>query len=288
MYDRILFPTDGGDGATAAFDRILDIAEAHDSTLHVLNVADTTHDSVTRIGGEVVDVLEGEGERIVEEAAGHASDRGVDVVADVLQGRVPETIATYAEKYEIDLVVMPTSDRTGLERVVLGSVTENVIRRSTVPVLTLRSGDEEVEYPYREVLVPTDGSEGADAALERGVETVNAHGGTLHLLTVVDVGGLGVDAFSEEHEAELEEQARQTMADAAEVARRASVESIRETVERDVPVHEAILSYVDEHDVDLVVIGTHGRTGLERHLVGSVTEKTVRTVPVPVLTVPRP
>jgi Universal stress protein family. len=66
MFDRILFPTDGSEGADAVFDRVLGVAEAHDATVHVLNVADTTHDSVTRIEGEVVDVLEREGAEIVE------------------------------------------------------------------------------------------------------------------------------------------------------------------------------------------------------------------------------
>ncbi|MEF8780646.1 MAG: universal stress protein [Haloferacaceae archaeon] len=291
MYDRILFPTDGSEGADAVLDRAVDVAAAHDATLHVLTVADTTHDSVTRIGGDVVDVLEREGERIVEEAAARADRRGVETVTDVLQGGVPETIAAYARKYDVDLIVVPTSGKTGLERLFLGSVAESVIRRSTVPVLALRPGEEAVEYPYREVLVPTDGSEGADAALERGVEATKTHDGSLHLLSVVEVGGLGFGAFSTDQEAELEADARRVVEEAAEVARRNGVESVNSTVERASAVHEAIASYVRAHDVDLVVIGTRGRTDADAgdgQLLGGVVEKTVRTAPVPVLTVPRP
>ncbi|MFW6382727.1 MAG: universal stress protein [Haloferacaceae archaeon] len=286
MWNRILFPTDGRDGATAVFERVLDVAETHDATLHVLNVADTTHDSVTRLGGDVVDVLEGEGERIVDEAGKRARERGVETVTEVLQGRVPETIATYAKRYDVDLVIMPTSGRTGLGRMVLGSVTENVIRRTTVPVLALRPGDEEVGYPYREVLVSTDGSAGANAALERGIGVANAHGGTLHLLSVVDVGGVASDVFSGEREAELEAEARRTVEEAASTARRAGVESIRESVESDADVPGAIVSYVEENGIDLVAIGTSGRAGLEERLLGGVAETVVRTVPVPVLAVP--
>lgn len=288
MWNRILFPTDGRDGAAAVFDRVLDVAETHDATLHVLNVADTAHDSVTRIGGEVVDVLEGAGGRIVEEAAAQAGDRGVEVVTDVRQGRVSETIAAYAEEYGIDLVIVPTRGRTGLERLVLGSTTEDVLRRTTVPVLALRPGDEAVAYPYRDVLVSTDGSADADAALERGIEVANAHGGTLHVLSVVDLEGIGADVFSSEQEVELESEAQRTVADAAAVARRAGVEQVHEVVRRADAVHEAIHSYVEENDVDLVAIGVTGRTGLDERLLGSVTDRVVRTVPVPVLVVPTP
>lgn len=141
MFDRILFPTDGGDGASTVFDHVLDVAEYHGATLHVLHVADTNRDSVTRIDGRVVDAFEREGERIVDEYAERAAHSGVSVVTDVVQGSVPETITTYAEEYDIDLVLMPTRGRTGLERLLLGSTTERVVRRSRVPVLTLHPDD---------------------------------------------------------------------------------------------------------------------------------------------------
>lgn len=68
------------DGATAALEHALDIAAAHGSQLHVLDVADTNRDSVTRVDGEVVDALEREGEEIVAEAAERAERRGIDTV----------------------------------------------------------------------------------------------------------------------------------------------------------------------------------------------------------------
>lgn len=141
MFDRILFPADGGDGASSALDHVLDVAETHDATLHILHVADTTHDSVTQIDGQVVDVFEREGERIVEELADRAAHRDVSTVTDVIQGGVLETILAYAEQHDIDLIVMPTRGRTGLKRLFLASTTERVVRRSPVPVLTLHPDD---------------------------------------------------------------------------------------------------------------------------------------------------
>lgn len=288
MYDRILFPTDGSEGAQAVFDHVLEFTENHGATLHILNVADTTHESVTRIGRDVVDVLEREGEEIVEAAAERATDWEISTVTAVHQGRVPETITAYADEHGIDLIAMPTHGRTGLERVLLGSVTERVIRQAPVPVFTLRPDEEPSQYPYRNVLVPTDGSECATTALSSAVDIVKASRATLHVLSVVDVTSLGVDVRSEFQTTALEEKANQVVEEATEAAESASVDSIVDNVVFGDSIYRAIDSYIEEHDVDLVVIGTHGRTGINRYLLGSVTEKTVRRAAVPVLTVPEP
>lgn len=137
MYDQILFPTDGSERSDAAFNHVLEIAADHGATVHILHVADTTRDSVTQISGDVVDVLEREGDRIVEEAANRAAERGVSTATEVHQGGVLESIVAYADEYGIDLIVMPTRGRTGLERTLLGSVTERVVRHASVPVLTI-------------------------------------------------------------------------------------------------------------------------------------------------------
>jgi len=288
MFERILFPTDGSAGASEALEHVLDVAEAHDATLHILNVADTTHDSVTRLQGEVVDVLEREGQRTVDAAAERAADRRVSVVTKVLQGGVPETIDAYVAKHDIDLVAMSTQGRIGLSRFLLGSTTDRVVRQTTVPVLTLRPSDDPVSYPYRTVLFATDGSASARAAFDESVAVAEESGATLHVLSVVDVSSLGPDIYSEPQIDALEERAREVVADAATAAEKRSLESVAEAVEFGPSVSREIRSYVDEHDVDLVVMGTHGRTGVERYLLGSVAEKTIRSSSVPVLTVPGP
>jgi len=283
MFDRILFPTDGSDGADAAFGHVLDLAADHDATVHVLNVADTTHDSVTRVGREVVDVLEEEGEGVVDAAAERAADRGVETVTAVLQGGVDETIVTYAAEREVDLVAMPTRGRQGLDRLLLGSTTERVVRRSPVPVLSLRPDGEAARYPYRNVLVPTDGSDRAAEALGRAVALAARSGATLHVLSVVDVGTIGAEAYSGTDA--LVSASEETVAEAVAVAEAAGVETV-ERVEVGTSAARGIRSYLADHDVDLVVMGTRGLTGVERYLLGSVAERTVRTSPVPVLTVP--
>lgn len=137
MYERILFPTDGSENAAAAFEYALDLAETYDATLCVLFVADTNRDSLTVIGTDVVDALEREGQSVVDDLVDRATDRGVTVVSDVVQGDPYLTIVDYVDAAAVDVVVMATHGRTGLDRVLLGSVTERVLRSVAVPVLTV-------------------------------------------------------------------------------------------------------------------------------------------------------
>ena len=288
MFDKLLFPTDGSDGAAAVFDHVLALADAHDATVHVVNVADTTRESITTVRGRVVDALEQAGAETVQQAATRASERGVPTVTEVLQGEPYRTIVDYADTYDIDLVVMPTHGRRGLERFLLGSTTERVVRRAEVPVLTIRPDDDvTVRYPYRTVLVPTDGSDPAAAALDVGIDVATVAAAAVHLLSVVDVTSLGVDVRADIQAAALEEGAHDVVDAAAERANAAGIDSTT-AVEFGGSVPAVVRSYITDNDVDLVVVGTHGRTGFDRYVLGSVAEALVRTAPVPVLTVRGP
>jgi nucleotide-binding universal stress UspA family protein len=137
MYETILVPTDGSDQADTAIDHAVSLARKNDATIHLLYVADTNRDSVTTLGGEVVDALEQEGERIIQNAT-ERLDPAVDVVDAVETGDPVATILDYAEVVDADLIVMGTHGRRGLDRYLLGSTTERVVRLSSIPVLTIR------------------------------------------------------------------------------------------------------------------------------------------------------
>jgi nucleotide-binding universal stress UspA family protein len=289
VFDQILFPTDGSDGATVAFDHVLDIATTHDATVHILNVVDTTQESVLQLRSDSVEVLEKDGENVVSEAADRADQRGVDTVTEVRQGEAYRTIIDYAETQGIGLVVMPTHGRGGLERFLLGSTTERVVRRADVPVLTLSPDDDaKITHPYQDVLVPTDGSDCANQALAIGVDVAETEGAALHLLSAIAIAALGVDVRTVTQMDLLEESATELLDEAERFACDAGVEPTSKEIEYGPSIHKVILASIEEHDIDLVVVGTHGRTGFDRYVLGSVTEYLVRTSPIPVLTVPAP
>jgi nucleotide-binding universal stress UspA family protein len=138
---------------------------------------------------------------------------------------------------------------------------------------------------YETILVPTDGSEGANAAVEHAVEIAGTYDATLHALYVVDTR---MSPVSKEMDRDivtelLDRSGERPTTPVLERARAANIPAI-EAIRTGVP-HETIREYVDETDIGLVVMGTHGRTGLEHTLLGSTTERVVRTVNVPVLTV---
>ena len=145
MYDQILVPTDGSDGASAALDEAVDLAAAFDSTVHSLYVVDAAAVGSEAGTVDLVESFERIGEDAVDAAATRARDAGIDATGTVATGSPHRAILDYAADNGIDLVVMGTHGRTGLERYLLGSITEKVVRTAERPVLTVRAdeaGDE--------------------------------------------------------------------------------------------------------------------------------------------------
>ena len=131
---------------------------------------------------------------------------------------------------------------------------------------------------YDEILLPTDGSAAAEAAVDHAARLATTFGGRVSVLSVVEpVPAVEMDA------AMVHERLRESADRAVERLDEAGVETT--TTVRDGGAHRAILDCADEVDADLVVMGTHGRTGVGRVLLGSVTERVVRRADTPVLSV---
>ncbi|WP_254839167.1 universal stress protein [Natronomonas marina] len=144
MYERILFPTDGSEGAEAALEHAIDHAVTYDAALHVLYVVEENVPVLEAGDVTLLDALEAEGERILEAASERATAAGVGTVQATVGGGSPyRTILEYAEDNDIDLIVMGTHGRRGIDRFLLGSVTEKVVRTADCPVVTVRRHETE-------------------------------------------------------------------------------------------------------------------------------------------------
>lgn len=142
MYDRILLPTDGSRTAGRALEHATDLAIQYGATLHVLYVIDAAVFASDVETGPITEQFEAIGDEIVEDVGKRARNAGVEsVVSHVGRGSPYERILEYANERDIDLIVMETHGRTGLDRYLIGSVTEKVVRLSDVPVLTVRRRD---------------------------------------------------------------------------------------------------------------------------------------------------
>lgn len=138
---------------------------------------------------------------------------------------------------------------------------------------------------YDDVLVPTDGNRRMSRVIEEAVDLADRYGATVHAVNAVDDHAYA--SIPEEAREPVRERLREDGEDATrsvtETAAEAGLEAVREV--RRGPAAHAIVSYAVENDVDLIVLGTHGRTGAERYLLGSVAERVVRSAPMSVLTV---
>lgn len=256
MYNEILVPTDGSEVAERAGTVAVRMAELFGADLTVVSVQEPGNEERAK--------------QAVKNIEGIATEAGLTPKTEILDNEgvaIHRAIIDYAEEHGVNVFVMGTHGRTGIGRFLLGSVAEQLLQESPIPVVTVHE-DTVVDFEVDNVLVPTDGSEGAEAATEHAIDLVTEVDGTLHALHVTSDG---------------REKESSPTADVRERGEAAGVEVV--TATRSGRPHEAIAGYTAEAGIDVVVMGTHGRTGLRRYLLGSVTERTVRFSPVPVVSV---
>jgi nucleotide-binding universal stress UspA family protein len=280
MFDDILVPTDGSENAEKALEHAIVVAKAFDATIHGVYVVNVTY-AADFEGGvnteSVVTALEREGDHALEELESRCSESGVEATSELLEGRPSLRISQYANEHDSDLIIMGTHGRRGVSRVLLGSVTESVVRRSARPVLTIPAGAQAPKNSYDDVLVATDGSPDAEQAVESAIDLASAFDATVHGLYVVDA------TFTRNQMIEdiLEAEGKKALDELEAMVVAAGLDS-KTTIIGGEP-HEAIVDYASDHGLDVIVLGSHGKGAIERTFLGSVSERTIRTADRPVL-----
>jgi nucleotide-binding universal stress UspA family protein len=290
MFDTVLIPTDGSDSAQRAARLGVALAEAYGAAVHVLAVVDERPYSTAVVDDEaVVDEGMTAAEREARHAVAAVADLAADATTAVEVGVPAAAIRDYAADADVDLIAMGTHGRTGVERFVIGSVAESVVRHSDVPVLTARAVGEAPTWPPIERLCcPTDGSEASFAALPVALDLADRFDALVDGCYVVDertkAGYYDAATALEDVVGGLERTGeRATERVATEAAERGL--RVTTTTLEGLP-SEALATHAESSGADLVVMSTHGRTGLGHALLGSVTERVVRKAVPPVLTVP--
>lgn len=292
--ESILVPTDGSEGAQKGTRRGIDLAEKVGADLHVLSVVDSREIEPSLSSLDDADRTNREG--VYEKRAERAIDSVTNPARSQLSGRITtaiewgipfQEIADYVERRGIDLVVMGTHGRTGLERYLIGSVTEKLLRTVDVPVVAVPPDADEIELgegEYGDILLPTDSSEPAEAAIDWGISLAKVYDATVHTVYSVDTSRF----VSVEETGEIYDSLEKAGESALErVRKRATAADISVAGSLGTgPAAQMILTYSDEHDIDMIVMGTHGRSGINRYLIGSVTESVLRSADVPVCCVP--
>jgi nucleotide-binding universal stress UspA family protein len=299
---RILFPYDFTDVGRATLPYAAELAKSLDAELHLLHalhypgLLDAEMASDEGDLGATFDLLHA---RARDELSAAASKLGSGApgaeslvrTCHVAVHRPPAiAILDHAREHQIDLVVMATHGRRGLGRVVLGSVTSEVVRGSHVPVLVLRDPASAKAWTRLErILVPHDTSEHSQRALAVAKEIAAWSGATLDLLHVLPdpvmptFYGTSVAAIYDTHRGPLREETLKEL-ERLQAAAPGEAVPFRCHVRNGDPSRE-ILAAANELESDLVLLSSHGLTGLDRLLLGSVAERLIRACVTPVLVV---
>ena len=148
MYDSILVPVDNSETSRHALTHAIELATAVDATVHVLHVMSVSESSkvdIQRIEqGHLYTDLRDAGEELIESLLVPANDEAVPITRHVMVGRPDKQILKYIHTESPDLVIMGSRGKTGLGRFIVGSVAENVARRSSVPVQLIQPSDKEI------------------------------------------------------------------------------------------------------------------------------------------------
>ena len=162
MYSDVLVPTDGSPAAGRAIKHAIAIADRFDATVHGLYVfVEGPYGSLDQ--EDVRAEADADAKRVLDHLTREATRRGVDATTATRRGTPDEEIIAFANEMNVDMIVMGTAGRSGLNRVLVGSVTEYVVRNATVPVVTVREHDQlQVEGASEAESIAV------DALLERG------------------------------------------------------------------------------------------------------------------------
>jgi nucleotide-binding universal stress UspA family protein len=214
---------------------------------------------------------------------------GVPTTSELLVGPACPAVIEAAKKHAADMIVIGTRGLTGFKHLLLGSTAEHIVQSSEVPVLTVHPADADGGRPLRSVLVPTDFSDDANRAIAQAGRLLRAAhpSGRLVLLHAyhlpVEFTALGTMPVTPVLFADAAEQARTRLDAVAKPLRERGLQV--ETIALEGYAPTLIEEVARRENVDLIAMGTHGRSGLRRLLLGSTAERVVQHAPCPVLTV---
>jgi len=293
---RILVPTDFSVASDRAVKMGMTLAERFDAEVHPLYVRQIhVHPGGFFIAPPREQSLLDEVEKVLQSTDLEAREalaglvpkhNGVRYEGHIETGvSVPNVILESVQSYDCDLIIMGTHGRRAVSRLLMGSVAERIARRSAVPVFTTRDGVAG-PLPPKKMLVGYDSSEDSMDALRFAGAWARSPDAKLIVLHVVEP--LVYPRFyaypptQREYDERIMEKGRQAL---QQVATEFLPEVEYETAVVQGPAASSIVEYAGKHDCDLVVLATHGLSGFEHALLGSVAERVVRTADVPVLTV---
>ncbi len=280
LYKKLLVAFDGSSSSQNALRQAFRLADDEKCWITVTTVAPSYEgDLDLMVIGNIHEALRRPGKEILSRASEIARQESALIKTVLEEGEAYERIVDLADAENCGLIVMGRRGVSHLERALMGSTTARVIGQSGRDVLVVPQG---ASIGWKRILLATDGSRFSESATSKALDFAAAYGGSLTAVSVVDVPP---EIYAEAHNAvdKLIENAK------------GFVESVKSKGQaRPVPVatyvgegnaYEVITNLARKETADVIIMGSHGRTGLKRFLMGSVTEKVIGHAPCPVLVV---
>jgi nucleotide-binding universal stress UspA family protein len=296
FLSRLLVATDGSENGEGAVSFALTLARRHGSDVEFCYAVDRTAaiaECCSADGGSdtilpLIESLDEMAHAILEKARDRATAAGVTATISVLDGNAPGAIVDRQQTRGADAIVIGTKGKRGLERFVMGSTADGVLRRADVPVFVVPPGARETSATFERLLVAVDDSDPSDAATAFAITFAEAERSRLVFCGVVETKYLedkgALFAFDPAPLlVEFRESIEGLVTNAADRARESDVAS--EWLIADGEPGAVIPKIAATQRAGAIVIGTHGRRGLRRWLVGSVAESVVQHSSVPVVVV---
>jgi len=279
-YRKILVAYDGSASARNGLAVASHLAREDKSWIKVLTVVPSYVGDLELVGvSNIKETIEGPGRKLLAEAQQIADREDVHILTNMAQGEPYDKIIHVAEDENCDLIVMGRHGTSELERVLVGSVTARVIGYTRKDVLVVPEG---TKLSRKKILLATDGSPSCEDAVDRAIELAREKSASLTAVSVVYSNDEYL-ALAPGIVQEMIGKAKEKLAIIEKKGKEAGVDI--ELVVKEGEAYEAINNLAKENNIDLIVMGSHGRKGLQRFLMGSVTERTIGYAACPVLVV---
>jgi len=303
MFKQILVPLDGSSRAEQALPVAARLARASGGSIVLMQVAKLPMDygggftQVPLLTEQIIETELDNADDYLKSVATSDTCRGITIKTEAMFGQPLQDILSVAESRQVDLIVICSHGRTGIKRWALGSIAQGLAHQSSVPLLVLREGGRVTALSSADVthfpcaFVALDGSPFAETVLVPAANLVAAlampNEGILHLTQVVT---------STKEEAQKSAKAYISgVAERLQVTLKGLNLSITWSLLRDVDVAGAIVDVAEHGESrtaatgmsggDLIAMSTHGRGGLERLMMGSVTERVLHSTSLPMFIV---
>jgi nucleotide-binding universal stress UspA family protein len=285
----ILWPTDFSDDSRHALDHAAAIARWYSARIVALHAFSPVYAESPVLAGadDGFGTSAGIYTQLQDEIA--IPTAGIDTTVDVVESAAAPAIVKYATQHDVDLLVIGTHGTSGFEHLLLGSVTEKVLRKAPCPVLTVPPRAQKTSsLPFKRIVCPTDFSSSSISALQTAVSFAQEGDAKLtiiHVLEDADEHELFVARpYDVHHHRELREQHLRELVDSIVPP------ALREWTMPNLVItsgkpYQEILRVVGDQTADLIVMGVQGRTPFDVMMFGSTTNQVVRRATCPVLTV---